>query len=141
MELVGEVLDRPYDTLFELNLASVEAVKTRLGIETETILQSSLIYDKSRKKSDLILELTKAALGEVYLSGNGARKYMDVGEFERENIQVQFQRFTPFSYPQYRQKEFVPGLSTLDLFFNVGFEGARKLFWENLQNEEIIEPV
>lgn len=88
-----------------------------------------------------MLELTKAVSGEVYLSGNGAKKYMDVREFEEENIKVQFQKFMPFPYPQYRQKQFVPGLSSLDMFFNIGFERTRELFWENLQNDEVMEAV
>lgn len=141
MELFEEILDRNYNTLLEMTLASVEAIKIRLGIDTKTVLQSSLVYDRSMKKSELMLELTKAISGEVYLSGNGARKYMDIGEFERENVKVQFQKFAPFSYSQYRQKQFVSSLSVLDIFFNMGFEGTKQLFWENLQNEEVVESV
>lgn len=53
MELFEWILDGKYDTLLEVTLASVEAVKTKLGIDTETILQSSLLYDRSMKKTGL----------------------------------------------------------------------------------------
>lgn len=35
----------------------------------------------------------------------------------------------------------MPGLSILDMLFNIGIENSRDLFWTNMQNEETIEIV
>ncbi len=137
MDFVTDVLSHDDSYLIDVNMRSVECVKEILGIKTETVRQSTLGYDKQAKKGDLMLALTECCGGDVYLSGNGAKKYMNVGDFEKEGVKVQYLTFTPFEYPQYRCPVFVPGLSILDLLFNVGMDEARNLFWQNIQDNEV----
>ena len=73
---------------------------------------------------------------DIYLSGNDARKYMAKGMSENNGIKVCFQHFIPFEYSQYKMSEFIPGLSVLDILFNLGVDGARRVFWKNIQKEE-----
>ncbi len=56
-----------------------------------------------------------------YVSGDSAKDYLDVGLFERNGIQVQWQQYVHPSYPQLHG-EFVPYLSALDLLLNCGDE-------------------
>lgn len=130
-----------YTYLIDVNLRSVECIKDILGIETEIVRQSDLEYDRGAKKNELMLALTRACNGDVYLSGNGARKYMQIQDFEDFGVKVQYLTFAPFEYTQYRSGEFIPGLSTLDLLFNVGVKKARDLFWENIQRNEVFEQI
>lgn len=139
MPLIEGVLTQDYSTLIEVNRSSVECLKTILGIETKTVMQSELQFNRNVFKNDLMLALTKSCGGTVYLSGNGARKYMDVQEFEDSGVKVQYLTFNPFEYTQFRTSGFIPGLSTLDLLFNVGTKKAKDLFWENIQKNEIYE--
>lgn len=139
MPVVERVLSEDHKRLVELNLRSIECIKELLEIETPTVMQSSLKYDRDAKKNDLMMALTQSCGGDVYLSGNGARKYMVIKNFELANIRVQFLKFQPFIYPQYKSEEFISGLSVLDLLFNVGVTGARDWFWNNLQDEEVFE--
>lgn len=141
MERIEDLFTAKYERLIDINLKSIDLVREILGIRTETVMQSDLDYDRTSKKNDLMLELTKSCSGDVYLSGNGARKYMILQEFEDQGVKVQYLTFSPFSYPQYKSNDFNPGLSTLDLLFNVGLQESRDLFWENIQENEVIEIV
>jgi hypothetical protein len=126
-----------YDNIFELNERAIYIIYDLLEIKTPIILQSSLDYNKECLKSDLVLELCKAAKADVYLSGNGARKYMEIGTFQKNGIEVQYQTF---KHPAYEQKlakdEPVLGLSILDVLLNCGIDETKKLFWNNLQENE-----
>ena len=64
--------------------------------------------------TDLLIAITKAVGGTVYLSGDGAAGYQDDARFAQHGLELQFQNFTPEPYPQLGSKEFVPGLSALD---------------------------
>ncbi len=135
---IDSVIDIDSNLLMDINLASIEMIKNILGINTKTIMQSSVIYDETAKKGDLMMQLTKAVGGDVYLSGIGAKDYMDLGPFSNNNIKVQYQSFNPFSYKQ-KSNTFVPGLSTLDALFNIGPKECKKIFWNNIQNTEVYE--
>jgi hypothetical protein len=70
----------------------------------------------SGTKSDLILAQCKEVGATTYLSGIGAKDYLEVSKFEKEGISVIFQNF---QYPSYKQLygEFVPNLSAVDYLF------------------------
>ena len=134
---IEPIFEEHYDNIFELNERAIYIIYDLLEIKTPIILQSTLEYNKKCMKSDLVLELCKAVKADVYLSGNGARKYMAVETFQKNDIDVQYQTF---KHPAYNQKlakgEPVLGLSILDVLFNCGIDQTRKLFWDNLQENE-----
>lgn len=138
--MIDDVINIQSDYLIDINMASVEMIKDALEIETKTILQSQIQVDDQAKKSELMMHLTKVSGGDIYLSGNGARKYMDLQIFDINSIKVQYQTFKPFEYYQ-NSENFVPGLSVLDAFFYIGIEKTKQLFWENIQNDEVTEEV
>lgn len=137
--VVEPVFDKNLNTLFDVTLCSINVIRDVLGIHTPTIMQSSLSYDREAKKSRLVLELTKAVDGDVYLSGSGARQYMDLQEFADQGISVEYQQFKPFEYFQGKENGFVAGLSVLDMLFHIGIANSKELFWTHIQNEEQIE--
>lgn len=136
MKLINTVFESKYETLMDVSLLSINIIRNIFEINTPTIMQSELVYDRNAKKNDLMLALTKSCGGEIYLSGSGAKKYMDLKEFERSGIKVQYLQFEPFEYSQLKYNHFVPGLSVLDMLFNIGIDKSKELFWENLQEFE-----
>lgn len=136
MSIISPIFETKFQFLGEVNLLSINLIKDILGITTPVVMQSELEYPMEAKKDALMLALTRAAGGNIYLSGNGARKYMDEENTEEHGVKVCFQHFLPFEYPQYKMSEFVPGLSVLDFLFNVGLDKAKSIFWENLQKVE-----
>ncbi|MFR4803790.1 MAG: WbqC family protein [Eggerthellaceae bacterium] len=100
MPLVAKVLEADCDTLLDLDMASIEMLRSAYGVETPLVLQSSLPYDTEAKNNDLVLGLCRACGADVYLSGRGARAYMDDRSFAEKGIAVRYQEF---SYPEYPQ--------------------------------------
>lgn len=132
------VFEDEFETLQQVNERAVRQIMLLLDIQTPLIHQSSLSYDRATKNNDLVLELCKAVGADCYLSGNGAKKYMEVDSFRQQGINVQFQTFNHPTYPQkYAQGGAVTGLSILDVFLNCGIEETRRLFWKSICNNEV----
>jgi hypothetical protein len=103
-------------------------------IPTRIVRQSDLIYPSKIKKNDLILELVTAVKANVYLSGQGAKSYLDLDKFAAAGIDVIFQEFSHPIYPQINsiaKGEFITGMSSLDALFNLGIEASKKLIHEH----------
>lgn len=131
--IVSEILDTDFATLFELDMATINALRELYGISTPLFIQSDLETDETWKNNDMNLGLCKLRGADVYLSGQGAKKYMDESLFDEAGVRVEYQQFEHPTYAQYRQEVFVPQLSALDMVFQCGISGARKIFWENCQ--------
>lgn len=119
-----------YSLLLNPVVESMRISMQILNIPTKIIYQHELQYDRETKKSDLVLSLVKAVGADIYLAGTGSKNYMQLDAFREQNIQVSFNQFFHPEYPQKYQRKFQPGISCLDLFFNVGIDKAREIFWK-----------
>jgi hypothetical protein len=104
--------------LVEFNMAILRAIVKGLGISTRMVMASDLGCDTS--SSRLMLDVTKAVGGNMYLSGRTGRNYLEPEMFPPEGVELRYHEFHPFSYPQ-RFGDFEPGLSCIDYIANVGF--------------------
>ncbi|MGN0366654.1 MAG: WbqC family protein [Suilimivivens sp.] len=127
-EFIEPIFSKHYNTLVEVNYDTICLIKDMLEISTKIVWQSQLDYPRDAHKNDLILNLCKSVSANLYLSGTGAQKYMDLDSFDQSGIKVEFQNFTMPEYEQKYAKEFCPGLSMLDVMLNCGIEGTKKLF-------------
>lgn len=86
------------------------------GINTQIIRSSNLPIDA--KKSDLVLELCRHFSADYYISGALGKDYIQVEDFERCGITIEFQEYR---HPLYSQLwgEFVPYMSILDFWMNM----------------------
>lgn len=135
-EQILPLFEKEYAFLCDVAIDSLLLVKNLFGIPTKLILQSDLEYDRSLQKNELVLALCKAAGADYYLSGNGARKYMKLEPYAAQGVKVVFQTFQYPVYPQNKVSEFVSNLSSLDILFQLGIEGAKEVFWNNLYRED-----
>lgn len=127
-ELIEPIFSKQYRTLVEVNYDTICLIKDLLEIPTKLVWQSQLDYPRDAHKNDLILNLCKSVSADIYLSGIGAQKYMDLDSFTQNGIKVEFQKFTMPEYEQKYAKEFCTGLSMLDVLLNCGVEGVKQLF-------------
>ena len=125
IDFVEEIMLYKESNLSNYNINAIQKICEKLDIKREFILQSSL--NTTTAKEDLMIEITKKVGGEIYLSGNGARKYQIEENFLKQGVELVYQEFTPRSYEQNGAKEFIAGLSVLDALFNVGFEATKEL--------------
>ena len=94
-------------------------VLTELEISTPIIYSSNLKI--SSTKSELILDICKHLKATTYLSGPIGREYLNIQNFNQNNIEV---KFDDYSHPTYNQfnGDFEPCMCILDLLFNYGTE-------------------
>lgn len=124
---IAKILCGGHDTLVGLNLALLDFCRDALGITTPMVRSSELAIEG--QKSEMVLGLCRAVGATTYLAGSGAsRRYLDVGEFDRNGISIQWQDFRHPTYPQANVTgEFVPNLAVPDLLYNCGPESGRIL--------------
>ena len=115
-----------HSTLISAVFASIKISMEMFGIETKIIFQSHMQYDRTLCKGDLVLDLVKAAGADTYISGIGAREYMQDVKFNN-HICIEYDCFRPQAYPQLGGRDFVSGMSGLDALFNLGIKEGRNL--------------
>ena len=92
----------------------------RFGISTPLVMASDLPPTDAHA-TQLLGELTRAAGGDVYLSGPSGRDYLEPALLGPLGVELRYHEFQPFEYPQLFG-EFAGGLSCLDYIANVGLE-------------------
>jgi hypothetical protein len=113
-----ELIDRPTDSLAELNSASVRCLAEMFGLRTPIVLASSL--DEVPEGPDArLIELCRRFRCSTYLAGAGGQAYMDPSAWRRAGIEVEFQEFRHPVYAQ-GQPGFEPRLSAVDLLMRCG---------------------
>jgi hypothetical protein len=126
MPHAGQFFTGRFRLLADAVWASMQLSLDMFGIRTRVIRQSELDYDRSLRRGELVVALARAAGASCYLSGTGAKAYLDEAAFG-DGLTL---RYNEFHHPQYPQKgvaEFQSGLACLDALFNLGGKGAREL--------------
>ncbi len=121
-ELVESVYSRMYRSLADLNIAILRFLISLLDIKVKLVEASEI--GTERKKTELNLDYTVKTGGTMYLSGIGAKAYMDDELFKVAGVGLRYQEFEHPVYCQY-PKGFVGGLFVLDMLFNLGVEGSK----------------
>lgn len=117
------MMDTEY--LADINFAIITSFADQLGFRPEYIKSSTL--DVNGSKSNLILDICKNLNATTYIAGPSGRDYLNMQSFADAGIEVVFNDYHHPEYPQRKTKEFVPYLSSLDLFMNCGFEEGKKI--------------
>jgi hypothetical protein len=115
-----------YSSLCDAVVASMRLSLEFFGINSKVIFQSDMDYDRSLRRGDLILSLVRATGATCYLSGAGAKAYLDESAFSGD-LSLRYNAFKHPVYPQKGGLPFQEGLSCLDALFNLGVKGARSL--------------
>lgn len=112
---ISSIYSKKYSKLIEINIELINFIKTTLNINTRIVYLSDTGIQT--KKSELMISLCKEYGADTYLSGQGAKSYMDDDLFARNHIKVIYHDFEHPVYPQ-RNKGFIQGLSAIDFIFN-----------------------
>jgi hypothetical protein len=82
-------------------------------------------------RSELLLNLcSEVGPSSTFFGGlGGSRRYLDLEAFARAGIGVRWQELVHPVYPQCGGGAFQPGLTSLDILFNMG-PLARELVWK-----------
>ena len=112
---------RDWERLAELNICIIKYMLNYLGIDIPLYLESEL--STSGFKTDRIVSICRKLKADIYLSGQGARDYLEEEKFTASGIELIYQEFKQPVYSQVYEG-FEANLSILDLLFNMGKESA-----------------
>ncbi len=106
-----------WEKLADLNIHFIKFLAQAFGIGAKLIKSSELKVDLCR--TERLVEICKRLKADTYLSGVGAKAYLDLELFNKSGIKVIFQ---DFKHPDYLQAYpgFEPAMSAIDLLFNYG---------------------
>jgi len=116
-EFFAKLYLKKWDKLVDLNEEIIYYLVEKFGIKTPIIKSSN--YNFKQKKNDLLIEMCQKLKADTYLSGQGAKDYIDEDKLKTIGLN---HNFSDFKHPIYSQKykPFIPNLSAIDLLFNCG---------------------
>lgn len=117
------ILRSRHSHLSSLNRALIERISTELGISTR--IRSSSDFQLAAGKTERLLDLCVQSGADRYVSGPGARVYLDEARFAEAGIRVEW--FDYGGYAEYPQLwgSFEHAVTILDLLSNCGADAAR----------------
>lgn len=118
-EAVEGIMNQEHTLLLDLNMAWIKFFRASLQIDNQVVFSSELNINS--KKTDRLVDICKHLNATQYLSGDGAKAYLDERVFNEVDIDVRYQSFV---HPEYPSKHFKPYLSCIDLLMNCGDESG-----------------
>ena len=113
-----ELYKQEWHLLSDLDFETIKAVMNWLSLRIPIVRESEL--NVKGEGTERLINTCKAIGADTYVSGIGGRNYLDEKQFERNNLRLEYQNYSPTPYPQRFTKTFVPNLSIMDMLFNVG---------------------
>ena len=126
MAVVEEVYAREEASMSELAIASMMAVHRYFGFPKPVKFHDSSQLGIGGSGSQRVLDVVRHLDGDLYITGHGARHYLDHELFERSGVQVEYLDYQRHPYPQLHGP-FDPHVSSLDLIANCGRQGREVL--------------
>lgn len=134
------------DEAYRLQVGTIGALSRRtikvccdffeLGIGKRFIDVKELVIEG--KSSQRVFDIVRSLEGTQYITGWGARKYLDHQLFENAGISVEYMDYEKSHYPQLHG-EFTPYVSILDLVANVGKNGAEYIRSNTINWKEFVK--
>ena len=120
--LVEDVYARNTHRLVDIAIRSLEVVLTYFGLAQNCRLLQSPDLGIGGAGSARVLDIVRKLDGTIYVTGHGARNYLDHEAFERAGVHVEYMQYLKTPYPQLHGA-FNPYVSVLDLIANAGRAG------------------
>jgi len=120
--LVESVYGHRDETIAGLAIRGMEAVCAYYDLQQGRKFVLSPELEIEGSGSPRVLEIVKRLEGTVYVTGHGARDYLDHEAFERCRIEVRYMDYRKTPYPQ-MHGDFTPYVTALDLIANLGPAG------------------
>lgn len=125
---IEQLYQAPHEHLTSLNLAGIDLLCGLLDVSIPRVLSSEL--SPTGTSTAMLVDLLKKVGATRYLSGLGARDYLDDRLLADAGIELEWQAFSHPVYPQLHG-EFLPMLSSVDLLLNCGARRSAEILREN----------
>lgn len=139
LRLVKDAFDANPKSIGDLSRLSMLILSDYFGLKPRECFQDIQELGILGAGSSRVLEIVLRLGGNTYVTGHGARNYLDHEAFERVGVDV---RYMNYSCSQYQQLhgQFTPYVSALDLVANCGVDGQKliqpkTINWKDFLNE------
>lgn len=131
LAVVEEVFARPARTLAEVARTSLLALVDYFGLRVGRSFVDASALGIGGASSQRLHDIVRAIGGTEYITGHGARNYLDHSLFERSGIAVRYMDYRCLPYPQLHG-DFTPYVTGLDLIAHCGRAGADRIASETI---------
>lgn len=122
LEIAENVYSRRYSDIGSLARASMLSLAQYFGlVEGKTVLDVRTL-GVAGYGSQRVLDVVIAVGGKTYITGHGARNYLDHEAFEASGVAVEYMSYSKLAYPQ-AFGDFNPYVTALDLVAQCGRNG------------------
>lgn len=140
LSVVEAIYRNTYATIDQLSEATIAAVCRYYGVDEKRRFLHVQELDIPGSGSQRVLDIVLALGGDIYVTGHGARRYLDHELFERYGVRIEYINYRKILYAQLHG-EFTPYVSVLDLIANMGQEGKRAMqsrgvYWRSFLSNE-----
>jgi hypothetical protein len=122
LNVARQALDTASNNVGNIAYASMRALTRYFDLDHRLQWRNVAELGIGGASSNRVLDVVRALGGTRYITGHGARNYLDHEAFEAAGIEVHYMNYRRIPYPQ-RHGEFTPYVSALDLVAQCGREG------------------
>lgn len=114
-----ELYSRSEPSLSEFNISLIKLFIEKFRLNVKVLRSTELNPNPGLAKDDMIIDLMKQVSGTTFISGDGAKSYIQPEKFREAGISLEYQ---DYACPEYLQTYtgFVPNLSAFDMLMNTG---------------------
>ena len=132
--LLEQIYSYKTDKLSLFNINAIEIIASYLGFN-RTFLKSSELQEVTGISSLRLLNIVRKVGGKIYITGHGAKNYLDYDLFEQAGIEVRYMDYKILPYPQF-YGDFTPYVSIFDLIAHTGpdsvnFFNSKTINWRD----------
>lgn len=137
LKIVRELHQIQSESLGQIARKSILLCKDYLNLNPKLKILESYEISSEGSGSRRVLDIVKRLGGTTYVTGWGARNYLDHELFERSGVRVEYMNYAMTPYPQLHGT-FTPYVSILDLIANVGEDGVKYMnsnttYWKDFK--------
>jgi hypothetical protein len=137
LNIVDAVFSIPARSLSDIARNSIFILAEYFDLDQKTRFVSSRELGVKGSSSQRLRDICVHLDSDVYITGHGARNYLDHKIFNEKNIEVRYMKYNCLPYQQLHG-EFTPYVTGLDLVANCGKEGRRVIQSESINWREFI---
>jgi hypothetical protein len=139
LRIVKEAFDANPKSIGDLSRLSMMILCDYFGLKHKECFQDIQELGIPGAGSSRVLEIVLRLGGNTYITGHGARNYLDHEAFELLGVDIRYMKYNCSQYQQLHG-QFTPYVSALDLVANCGVEGEKlirsnTINWKDFLNE------
>ena len=135
LSIVENVYGNSFASLADLCIAGMDAVCSYFGLSDPLQFKRSSRLGIPGRSSQRVLDIVQTFEGARYVTGHGAKNYLDHEAFEGAGVRVEYMDYAMRPYPQLFGA-FTASVSILDLIANKGPAGGeclspKTIYWKD----------